>query len=464
MEFFPLFLRLHGRPVLLVGGGEVAARKLRLLLRAGARVTVVAPSLVDEIALAATEGTLHWESRVVCGDDIQPGLALVVAATDDDQENARVAAWAGDAHVLVNVVDAPALCTAVTPAIVDRSPLVVAISSGGAAPVYVRRLRARLEQDLPPYLGNLLRWAAGWRKRVRQLVPDARMRLRFWEWLFEGPVASQVLAGKTGHADQMVSQRLQAPEVEESRGEVWLIGAGPGDPDLLTVRAVRRMQQADVVVHDRLIGPRILELVRRDAERIDVGKRKNRHTLPQEDINALLVRLAREGKRVLRLKGGDPFVFGRGGEEIGELMAAGVAFEVIPGITAASGAAAYAGIPLTHRDHAQACVFVTGHPRADGQLCLPWHSLAADGQTVVVYMGLTLLPRICRELIQAGAPGTRPAALVENATREDQRTVVATLETLPQAVAQAAPEGPGLLIIGGVVSLRDALNWRPESA
>jgi len=462
MEFFPLFLRLLGRPVLLVGGGEVAARKLRLLLRAGADITVVAPSAVDEIMAAAAAGQLRWESRVACADDVHAGQALVVAATDDEAQNAQVAVWANDVHVLVNVVDAPALCTAVTPAIVDRSPLVVAISSGGSAPVYVRRLRARLEQDLPPYLGKLLRWAGSWRVRVREAIPEARMRLRFWEWLFEGPVASQVLAGKTEQADGLVTARLQAPAAEESRGEVWLVGAGPGDPDLLTMRAVRRMQQADVVVHDRLIGPRILELVRRDAERIDVGKRKSRHTLPQEDINALLVRLAREGKRVLRLKGGDPFVFGRGGEEIGELMAAGVAFEVIPGITAASGAAAYAGIPLTHRDHAQACVFVTGHPRADGQLCLPWRSLAAESQTVVVYMGLTLLAQICHELIAAGAPGSRPAALVENATREDQRTVVATLETLPEAVAKAAPEGPGLLIIGGVVGLREALNWRPD--
>ncbi len=462
MEFFPLFLRLGGRPVLLVGGGEVAARKLRLLLRSGACVTVIAPAVVDEVAESAGQGAIRWEPRAVQCEDVRAELALAVAATGDESQNAQVAAWARAQNVFVNVVDTPALCTAITPAIVDRDPLVVAISSAGTAPVYVRRLRARLEQELPPYLGALLLWAGGWRQRVRKAVPDSLQRLRFWEWLFEGPAASQVLAGKPEQADQLVGERLGSRPDELPRGEVWLVGAGPGDPDLLTVRAVRRMQQADVVVYDRLIGPRILELVRRDAERIDVGKRRSNHTLPQEDINSLLVRLAREGKRVLRLKGGDPFVFGRGGEEISELMDAGVAFEVIPGITAASGAAAYAGIPLTHRDHAQACVFVTGHPRADGQLCLPWASLAADSQTVVIYMGLTLLAQICQQLIAAGAPGDRPAALVENATREDQRTVVATLATLPAKVATLTLDGPGLVIVGDVVRLRDALNWRPD--
>ncbi len=464
MDFFPLFLRLSERPVLLVGGGEVAARKLRLLLRSGAQVRVIALAIVPEIASEVDAGRVRWDARAVGDEDIHAGLALVVAATDDRELNAQVAAWCARQHVLVNVVDAPDLCTAITPAIVDRSPLVVAISSAGAAPVYVRRLRAKLEQELPPYLGNLLHWAAGWRQRVRGTLGDSLQRLRFWEWVFDGPAASQVLAGKPEVADALIATRLEADGGDLPRGEVWLVGAGPGDPDLLTVRAVRRMQQADVVVYDRLIGPRILELVRRDAERIDVGKRRSNHTLPQEDINTLLVRLAKEGKRVLRLKGGDPFVFGRGGEEIGELLAAGVAFEVIPGITAANGAAAYAGIPLTHRDHAQACVFVTGHPRADGQLCLPWSQLAGAGQTVVIYMGMTLLPQICAELMRAGAPADRPAALVENATRENQRTIAATLTTLSEKVAQADVEGPGLVIIGDVVRLRDSLQWRPEAA
>lgn len=460
MEFFPLYLRLNRRPVLVVGGGEVAARKVRLLRRAGAAIQVVSPVVCDELQELLADGEVSWEPRNAIEDDVSPDLALVVAATDDSATNTALSAWAEAAHVWVNVVDQPAACSAITPAIVDRSPLIIAISSGGTAPVYIRRLRAWLEQELPPNLGQLLTWASGWRGRIRAAVPSALARLRIWEWVFEGPVATQVLAGRADMADSLVAKQLQQQADTPIRGEVWLIGAGPGDPDLLTVRAMRRLQQADVVLYDRLVGEKVMDLVRRDADRIDVGKRRANHTLPQEDINALLVRLAIEGKRVLRLKGGDPFVFGRGGEEISELMAAGVPFEVIPGITAASGAASYAGIPLTHRDHAQSCVFVTGHPRENGELQLPWETLARSGQTVVIYMGLTRLVDICRCLIEAGAPGSRPAAMVENATREDQNVISADLNSLPQQVADAQVQGPGLVIVGDVVSLRPQLSWR----
>lgn len=456
-----MHLRLRDRSVLLAGGGEVAARKWRLLDRAGANVRVVAPEVCAELAGAAKSGDLIWKNASVAKEDVVAELALVVAATDDDQQNSQVAQWARSRNIWVNVVDDPGNCTAITPAIVDRSPLLVSISSGGAAPVFVRRLRLRLEQELPPNLGKLLQWAAGWRGRVKAGIPTAMERLRFWEWVFDGPPASQVLAGKKEEADELLEQGLGSADAQ-SQGEVWLVGAGPGDPDLLTVRALRRMQQADVVLYDRLIGPQILDLVRRDADRIDVGKRRSNHTMPQEAINDLLVRLASEGKRVLRLKGGDPFVFGRGGEEISQLMDAGIPFEVIPGITAASGASSYAGIPLTHRDCAQSCIFVTGHPRQDGQLDLPWDTLSRSGQTVVIYMGLTLLPEICSRLIAAGAPASTPAALVENATREDQTTRTATLGTLAQCLEGEAIDGPALIIVGAVVALREKLAWRPE--
>lgn len=464
MEFFPLFARLRNRPVLLVGGGEVALRKWRLLQRAGANITVVATALAPELDTAWRLGQFDWQARAVVRADVHAELALAIAATDDPECNALCAQWAEAERVWVNVVDAPAQCSVITPAIVDRTPLVVAISSAGAAPVYVRRLRMRLEQELSPGLGALLRWAAQWRRAVRQALTDGRARLRFWEWIFDGPPASLYLSGQGHAAEELLRQHLQTAAADRPQGEVWLVGAGPGDPDLLTIRALRRMQQADVVVHDRLIGAGILELVRRDADRIDVGKRRSNHTLPQEDINALLVRLAREGKRVLRLKGGDPFVFGRGGEEIDTLAQAGVPFEVIPGITAANGAAAYAGIPLTHRDHAQSCIFVTGHPQKDGQLDLPWSTLVRGGQTVVIYMGITALEGIIAHLLAAGAPPERPAAVVENATRGDQRTLVGTLASLASQVAVAALSGPAVVIVGDVVGLRDRLAWRHESA
>lgn len=462
MEFFPLFLRFDGRPVLLVGGGEVAVRKARLLLKAGAKIHVVSPQLAPELATACDQGQLSFRRGVYAPADLQAQRwRLVVAATDSDSLNAKIAREADALGVWVNVVDDPERCTAITPAIIDRSPLVVALSSGGAGPVLIRQLRERWEKELSPGLGGVLRWAAGWRPRVRAALTDGKQRLRFWEQVFSSALVQQVEGGQTQGADAQMVQLLEQSQ-QPSQGRVWLVGAGPGDPDLLTLKALRCMQQADVVVHDRLLGEGILDLVRRDADRIDAGKRRSRHTLPQETINALLVRLAQEGKRVLRLKGGDPFIFGRGGEEMTELMTAGVPFEVVPGITAASGASAYCGIPLTHRDHAQSCIFVTGHPRQNGQLDLPWSTLARSGQTVVVYMTLTRLEDICAAIIAAGAPAQRPVALVEKASQAGQQTRVATLGSLPTLVADQSIAGPAILIIGDVVGLRSDLAWRVE--
>lgn len=450
--YFPIFVRLSGEPVLVVGGGEVALRKVRLLRRAGADVRLVAKSVLDELA----------PLRVAEAFDPSQldGCRMAIAATDDPALNRRVAAEAEARGVWVNAVDDPQASRWITPAIVDRSPLLIALSSAGAAPVLVRRWRERLETMLPSGYGRLLSYIGERRAAIRERVPQA-MRRRIWEAFLDGPAPEAVLAGDEAAADAALEQLLTDTSGD---GEVYLVGAGPGDPDLLTLRAVRLMQQCDIVLHDALVSPAIMELVRRDAERLYVGKKRDKHTLPQQDINSTLVRLAREGKRVLRLKGGDPFVFGRGGEEIEELAAAGIPFQVVPGITAANGCAAYAGIPLTHRDYAQACIFVTGHPKKDGSLDLHWDQLARRGQTVVIYMGLNTLPDLCARLIDNGLPADWPAAVVEEGTSARQRVVTGTLASLPQAVRSADVEGASLVIVGEVVRLREQLAWFKNKA
>lgn len=452
MDFLPLFHNLKGRPVLLVGGGEVALRKARLLAGAGAALRVVAPKVHDELRGLATE-TLR---RGYQASDLD-GVVLAVAATDDPALNAQVSTDAQARSIPVNVVDAPQLCTVIFPAIVDRSPLLVAVSSGGDAPVLARLIRARIETWIPAAYGQLAGLAKKFRGKVKQLLPDVQQRRVFWEEAFQGRVAESVFAGKPAEAERLLEERL-AGAAPRALGEVYLVGAGPGDPDLLTFRALRLMQQADVVLYDRLVAPAILDLCRRDAERLYVGKRRAEHSLPQEQINRKLVELARQGKRVLRLKGGDPFIFGRGGEEIEELAAHGIPFQVVPGITAASGCAAYAGIPLTHRDHAQSVRFVTGHLK-DGSTDLSWADLVAPGQTLVFYMGLVGLPVICAQLIRHGRAADTPAALVQQGTTSQQRVFTGTLADLPELVARHEVHAPTLVIVGEVVRLRDKLAW-----
>lgn len=453
MDYFPISLKLHGVAVLVVGGGEVAARKIRLLRKSGAVVGVVAETLNDELANALARGALEHRGTAFRAAQLQ-GCRLVIAATDDAALNRAVAAAADAAGVLVNVVDDPAPSSFITPAIVDRAPLTVAIASGGAAPVLARRLRERIEALLPAGYGRIAAFMAAQRTRVKALPQPARRAL--WEAFLDGPGPERLLAGDETAADAALDQLMAGASPQ---GEVYLVGAGPGDPDLLTFRALRLMQQADVVLYDRLVAPAILDLVRRDAERVFVGKQRQQHALPQAEINRELVRLAKAGKRVLRLKGGDPFIFGRGGEEIAELAAEGVAFQVVPGVTAAAGCAAYSGIPLTHRDYAQSCLFVTGHARADGTLTLHWDQLARRNQTVVFYMGVVTLPQICAELIAHGLPADWPAALVENGTQPSQRVITGTLADLPAQVQAAAPRGAALLIVGEVVRLRSQLGW-----
>lgn len=458
MDYLPIFMNLHGRRCLVVGGGEVAARKTDLLLQAGAHVVVVAPELGTALRTLAEDGRVSHRAGTFEASDLE-GSQLVIAATDDDGVNAEVARLADARGMPVNVVDDPPRCRFIMPAIVDRSPVVAAISTGGASPVLARLIRGRLESLIPGAFGELAALAAEFREPVQARMAEPVRRRRFWERVLSGPIAEMVLAGRVEEARAALTRALDdAGEESDATGEVYLVGAGPGDPDMLTFRALRLMQQADVVVHDRLVSRRVLDLTRRDAERIYAGKKRSDHALPQESINALLVRLAREGKRVLRLKGGDPFTFGRGGEEIETLAAEGIPFQVVPGITAASGCAAYAGIPLTHRDHAQSCVFVTGHLK-DGAVPLDWDTLIQPRQTIVIYMGLVGLPLICRELVAHGMAPDTPAALVEQGTTADQRVLTGTVATLPDMVEEAGVRAPTLIIIGGVVTLREKLDW-----
>ena len=456
MDFLPLFHNLHGRRVLVVGGGEIALRKARLLAEAGASLRVVAPRIDPGLRNLVEQGGGELILRGYREVDLYD-CALVIAATDDAQLNAKVSREAQERNLPVNVVDAPTLCSVIFPAIVDRSPLMVAVSSGGDAPVLTRLMRARLETLIPAAYGRLAGLAQKFRGAVKQRFADVQQRRVFWEEVFQGAVAEKVLAGREAEAEQLLAEKL-ADSRERELGEVYLVGAGPGDPDLLTFRALRLMQQADVVLYDRLVAPAIVDMCRRDAERIYVGKRRSEHALPQEEINQQLVTLARQGKRVLRLKGGDPFIFGRGGEEIEELAAEGIPFQVVPGITAASGCAAYAGIPLTHRDYAQSVRFVTGHLK-DNSCNLPWADLVAPGQTLVFYMGLVGLPVICEQLIRHGRAADTPAALVQQGTTRNQRVFTGTLADLPQLVAQHEVHAPTLVIVGEVVSLRDKLAW-----
>lgn len=456
MDYLPLFHKLQGGRVLVVGGGEIALRKARLLADAGAALRVVAPEVDGQLAALAREGGGEVLVRGYQASDLE-SCRLVIAATDDSALNAQVSAEAQARSLPVNVVDAPALCTVIFPAIVDRSPLVVAVSSGGDAPVLARLIRAKLEAWIPSAYGELAGLAARFRHKVKALYPDVNQRRGFWESVFQGPVAERQLAGQGAEAERLLQAMVDGAPVQQG-GEVYLVGAGPGDPDLLTFRALRLMQQADVVLYDRLVAPAIIEMCRRDAERIYVGKRRADHAVPQDKINRLLVDLARQGKRVLRLKGGDPFIFGRGGEEIEELADEGIPFQVVPGITAASGCSAYGGIPLTHRDYAQSVRFVTGHLK-DGTSNLPWDDLVAPSQTLVFYMGLVGLPTICAELIRHGRAASTPAALVQQGTTRNQRVFTGTLADLPELVARHEVHAPTLVIVGEVVQLREKLAW-----
>jgi uroporphyrin-III C-methyltransferase / precorrin-2 dehydrogenase / sirohydrochlorin ferrochelatase len=463
MEYFPIFIRLSGQPVLVVGGGEVAARKIDLLLRAGAQVTVVAPELVKTLAEKVAANAIE-HLAVEFHPDHLLGKRLAIGATDKRAINAWVAHHAERLNVPVNIVDDRELSRFIVPAIVDRSPVIVAVGSSGDAPVLTRRLREKLESFLPQRLGVLAKLAGKLRPVIKAKIDDASVRRRFWEKFFDGTIASDVLAGREQTDSSALELRITesiatagaAPR--DALGEVVLVGAGPGDPGLLTLRALRALQNADVVLYDRLVSGEVLDLARRDAERIFVGKAAGNAHVSQEGINDLLVKLAKAGKRVCRLKGGDPFIFGRGGEELEALAAEGIRFEVVPGITAAAGCAAYAGIPLTHRDHAQALTFVTGHCKGETSN-VDWSLVSRPNQTAVFYMGLNHLDSIVAQLIAHGAPADRGAAVIEQGTHAQQRVVAGTLADLVERVKSANIQSPALLIVGEVTRLHDTLHW-----
>jgi uroporphyrin-III C-methyltransferase / precorrin-2 dehydrogenase / sirohydrochlorin ferrochelatase len=458
LDFFPVFLDLENRDCLVVGGGRVAARKAGLLRRAGARMHVVAPQVCDELQRLAASGDIVWLQREFTDSDID-GKVLVIAGTDREAVNRRVSELAKRNNIPVNVVDQPELCSFIVPSIIDRSPVQVAVSTGGHSPVLARLLRARLESYVPAAYGRLARLVESFRERVKQRFATVDQRRQFWENILQGDVAELLFAGRDDKAREQLERELAGSEEDpHPQGEVYLVGAGPGDPDLLTFRALRLLQMADVVVYDRLVAPPILDLARRDAERIYVGKQRDNHALSQENINQLLVRLAKEGKRVVRLKGGDPFIFGRGGEEIATLMENKVLFQVVPGITAASGCATYSGIPLTHRDYAQSVVFATGHLQ-DGTVDLNWKALAHPNQTIVFYMGLHGVGVVSTQLIAHGLAVNTPVALVQQGTTQNQRVVVTTLDKLEKTVHDEDLKPPTIIIVGRVVELHKTLQW-----
>ena len=457
MDYLPIFLDLKQQTCLVVGGGGVATRKTKLLLKAQAKVTIVSPELTDALNTLVQQGEVSWTQSVFTPAHIND-QRLVIAATDDEKVNQSVYDVAQKKNILTNLTDNPDDSDFIFASVLDRSPIIVAVSSGGESPVLARNLRARLETLIPPGYSKLGELMGKYRHAVKQKFGELRQRRQFWDNVLSGPVADHVLAGREAVAEQILQQQLADEAKTIDTGEVFLVGAGPGDPELLTFKALRLMQQADIVFYDRLVSKEILALVRKEAELVYVGKQRAWHAVRQEEINNLLLKHAQQGKRVLRLKGGDPFIFGRGGEEIDTLAEHNIPFQVVPGITAASGCASYAGIPLTHRDYAQSCIFVTGQLK-EGELNLNWPVLAKPRQTVVVYMGLAGLPQLSQQLQQHGMSADMPAALVQQGTTENQKVWLSTIAELPRLAEREKPIAPTLLIIGEVTKLHDKLSW-----
>lgn len=457
MDIFPISLKLQQQPCLIVGGGHIAYRKAVLLHKAGAVIHIIAPD-IDANLLQLVEESQGQYIQALYPAQIQLNdYRLVIAATDDYAVNTQVFEDCEALKILVNSVDDPPHCRFMVPAIVDRSPLVISVASNGTSPVLSRQIRTQLETSIPHGMGKLAEFSGKWRAAVKAKISNPDERRVFWEDLYASPLKEQVFHDNLAEADRLIEQALL--EWKTPKGEVYLVGAGPGDPELLTLKALRLMQQADVVIYDRLVSPAIMELCRRDATKIYVGKARSNHAVPQEGINALLVEYASKGQRVCRLKGGDPFIFGRGGEEIQELFAAGVPFQVVPGITAASGCSAYAGIPLTHRDYAQSVRFLTGHLK-EGSPELPWDELVYQNQTLVLYMGLVGLEKICEKLIEYGQRPDMPVALISKGTTPEQKVLVGTLADIASKVEENHIQAPTLTIIGDVVSLREQLQWQ----
>lgn len=453
MDYFPIFCQLNDKPCLLVGGGEIAERKARLLMDAGAQITVIAPEFTEQFS--------QWQAAnklsCICTayhPDYLANKWLVIAATDDETVNQQVYQTATQQRIFCNVVDSPEQASFIMPSVIDRSPLMIAISSGGKAPVLARILREKIEQQLPISLGRLANIAGKLRDKVKQRFHSMSARRYFWEQFF----ADKALQAEIdAHREVQVEQRIQSllDETQQPEGSVVLVGAGPGDAGLMTLKGLQQCQQADVVVYDRLVSDDVMALVRKDAQRIYVGKKAGFHCVPQEGINQILIEQAQAGKRVVRLKGGDPFIFGRGSEELEALIEHNIAFSVIPGITAASGCTTYAGIPLTHRDYAQSVRFITGHGKGLNES--QWQCIAQENQTLVFYMGLSKAPYIQEMLLKQQMRPTIPVAIIEKGTLATQKVTIGQLSQLAEMAENS--ESPSLIVVGEVVSLNDKLQW-----
>lgn len=454
-SYFPITLRIDGSRLVIVGGGQIAARKIRLLLDKNAQIEIFAQDLCQDIQDLEQQGLVKFYGQVRDQEQFKrhiQGARLIFAATDDHHYNTQISQWAQECNIPVCAVDNPLHSSFITPAIIDRNPVQIAISTGGTAPVLSRRIRETIEPIINQTTGHLARFMGKHRHWIKKHLPITEQRQRLWERFLDGRGTSLIEQYQEEQAFEHLQELVEQKNIIQ--GEVWLVGAGPGDPDLLTLKAIQCLQNADVILYDHLLSSDSLKRIRRDALLIYVGKQKKKHTLPQNEINQLLIEHARNGKRVLRLKGGDPFIFGRGGEEAESLVQAGIPFKIIPGISAANGCAAYSGIPLTHRDCAQSCLILTGHTQHEGKLDLPWQSMANPQQTLVIYMGLSTLNQLCQELVDRGLPLTWPAAAIEKGTLPEQKTITGTLEDLPELVKQANLKSPVLVIIGEVVNHR----------
>ena len=457
MDHLPIFINVRQNPCLVIGGGDIALRKINLLIKAQAKVDCLSPLFCEGITNLSQNGDVNLIQKRFESDDIKD-YAIIIASTDDSSVNALISKSAKKARIPVNVVDSPELSSFIMPSIVDRSPVIIAVSSAGRAPVLARIIRAKLETVIPSAYGVLAEIAGEYRQKVKDRFSKIKDRRAFWEFIFSGVIAEKVFSGRINEAKDDIDKQLKrASEIE--LGEVYLVGAGPGDPDLLTFKALRLIQQADVVLYDRLVSKGVMELVRRDSELIYVGKKGgSQESTRQIDINDQLVELAKSGKRVCRLKGGDPFIFGRGGEEIESLSEHGIPFQVVPGITAASGCSAYAGIPLTHRDYSQSCRFVTAHLK-NGTTNLPWDEFVIDQQTIVFYMALSGANYICQKLMEHGMDKDMPIAIIEKGTMPEQKVYISSLTKLPDLLATEDIHAPTLMIVGEVVKLNEKLNW-----
>ena len=457
MDHLPIFINVRQNPCLVIGGGDIALRKINLLIKAQAKVDCLSPLFCEGITNLSQNGDVNLIQKSFESDDIKD-YAIIIASTDDSSVNALISKSAKKARIPVNVVDSPELSSFIMPSIVDRSPVIIAVSSAGRAPVLARIIRAKLETVIPSAYGVLAEIAGEYRQKVKDRFSKIKDRRAFWESIFSGVIAEKVFSGRINEAKDDIDKQLkQASQME--LGEVYLVGAGPGDPDLLTFKALRLIQQADVVLYDRLVSKGVMELVRRDSELIYVGKKGgSQESTRQIDINDQLVELAKSGKRVCRLKGGDPFIFGRGGEEIESLSEHGIPFQVVPGITAASGCSSYAGIPLTHRDYSQSCRFVTAHLK-NGTTNLPWDEFVIDQQTIVFYMALSGANYICQKLMEHGMDKDMPIAIIEKGTMPEQKVYISSLTKLPDLLATEDIHAPTLMIVGEVVKLNEKLNW-----